>query len=555
MATQGTPVLTASSPPPARWLRRPLAAAAAFATFSVLGAVWGPVASATPPDTCESGTGLDLASVLADGGTYTLAEPLTLQCELSVASDTTAVLDLGGNTLTIYGNGGTAGVAHGADGSDAPATLTNDGTLVITDGTLNITGGSGGAGVAGSSGAPGEAGTEGSPEGGPGGAGGDGGSGGDGGDSIAGYGIVVLRNANLVATGGAGGVGGTGGTGGAGGIDYVTSEPAANGASGSPGTDGEGGAGLKSGVVASDGGSVTISSGAEHSVLIDGNGATNPASFTAYGSGAIVSAVGKLAAEPVSWPTRDGKVPDGWFTAATGGAPINDTPIWDTPTVYAHWPAAPPPPAGDSSSGSGGSSSPTTTSIPATTAAPVTTSAAPSTDKTSAPSTTTSIPTNNVKDPVTFTSSQAPTAPPLPGASSVNDTSASQFDVDTHTPTQGGDLTLVARGFKPGSVVDFWMHSAPTYLGSAIADVLGIAVLPVKLDKSLVGEHHVQSVGIGLLGEPRNLAQPITIAAPSALASTGFPTLPVALISLIMIAAGAALLMMRRRPLQRGSHL
>lgn len=173
-----------------------------------------------------------------------------------------------------------------------------------------------------------------------------------------------------------------------------------------------------------------------------------------------------------------------------------------------------------------------------------------------ASTTSTSIPTNNLKNPETFASNQAPAPQPLPGESSVNDTSASQFDVDTHTPTQGGDLTLVARGFKPGSVVDFWMHSIPVYLGSAIADIHGIAVLPVKLDATVVGAHHVQSIGIGLLGEPRNLAQPIRITAP-ALASTGFATLPITAVALLLIAAGVALVKIqphRRRPERSTSH-
>jgi Fibronectin type III domain len=100
----------------------------------------------------------------------------------------------------------------------------------------------------------------------------------------------------------------------------------------------------------------------------------------------------------------------------------------------------------------------------------------------------------------------SPTPVPLPV-----DTDSSSLAVSTHTPASGSALTLTAMGFKPGTAVQFWIHSHPTFLGTAVADSAGTATLAVKLNPALDKLHYVQAVGLGTHGEARNLAQTITI--------------------------------------------
>ncbi len=125
---------------------------------------------------------------------------------------------------------------------------------------------------------------------------------------------------------------------------------------------------------------------------------------------------------------------------------------------------------------------------------------------------------------------------------------SSDLELSDSTPEQGGTVTLEAIGFRPGTQVDFWIHSTPQLLGSAIANGAGVATLTVALPSALTGAHTVQALGISIAGVNRNLTQSLTIAArPAALATTGSDaaapfTAAGALLAagLVLAAAGAA---------------
>lgn len=455
--------------------------------------------------------------------------------------DVEATVDVTGGAGGAGGNGGDGGNAaadsarSGADGGDGKdggvggVGIHNEGTVIV-GGTLTANGGKGGDGGAGGSAGTGDGneGQDGQP--------GEGGNGGAGGiriDNQAAF--ITARGGNWSGYSGAGGAGGA--------------SDGTNGSDGQPG--GQGTAGFAT------------------SAYYDAN---LPDGCTAKGYYNIAwpSLDGRtvddgLAFLPATWPSCTGFERTGWASGkdpkATGYHTFTGTEtLTNGLSIFAVWAEAEPDDnsgtdnsgtdnSGDDNSGSDSNSDTTPTT---TTSAPVTTTKPTPATTTTKPTPTTgtsptSIPTNNLASPETFVSAHAPAPQPLPGMSQANDSSASRFDVNTHKPTQGGDLTLTARGFKPGTVVDFWMHSTPTYLGSAIADIHGIAVLPVKLTPDLVGDHHVQSIGTGLLGEPRNLAQPITIVAPAALASTGVASAPLVFLAVLLLAGGAALMLADRR--------
>lgn len=116
--------------------------------------------------------------------------------------------------------------------------------------------------------------------------------------------------------------------------------------------------------------------------------------------------------------------------------------------------------------------------------------------------------------------------------------------LDNDTPAQGGTIELVAEGFRPGTQVDFWIHSTPRLLGSANADGAGIARLTVALPAGLTGAHTVQALGISPGGASWNLTRTLTIAASSGgLAATGVEVAPIATRGLLLVLTGLALLL------------
>lgn len=608
-----SPATGHDAPRRATRLRRIGTAALAAGTFIGLGAMLGPVGVANASGSCSAaksyftgGEHTVSADVVGTECEISVsgAVILNLNANLTITGDggeSGLSIDTGGSlavtgtgTLRVTGGAGKKGSdgdpgsvstgstdatdGHNADSAGGEGSVgiwVSDGGVLDLEALADVTGGEGGVG--GNGGAGGNA-AEGSERSGA--AGGDGTDGGVGGTGIYNAGTVIVGG-TLTVNGGNGGDGGAAGDGGTGdGSEGQDGEP------GRAGTGGKGGTGIdnKAAFITARGGNLTsnggqggqaggapgsVRAGFDTSAYYDAN---RPDGCTAKGYYNIAwpSLNGRtvddgLALLPTSWPSCTGFEHTGWANGKDPGASGYRT-VTGTETltngmsIFAVWAEAEPDDnsgddtgdnSGDNNDGDTGQNqnqnpvTTTTSATPTTSSAPATTTSAPPTTSTA------SIPTNNLKNPETFTSSAAPAPQPLPAVSEVDDTSASQFDVDTHTPTQGGDLTLTARGFKPGTVVDFWMHSTPVYLGSAIADIHGIAVLPVILAPELIGDHHVQSIGIGLLGEPRNLAQPITIKAPSALASTGTAAAPLIFLAVLLFAGGAALILADRRRTQR----
>lgn len=119
---------------------------------------------------------------------------------------------------------------------------------------------------------------------------------------------------------------------------------------------------------------------------------------------------------------------------------------------------------------------------------------------------------------------------------------SSDLTLSDSTPSQGGTVTLEAIGFRPGTQVDFWIHSTPQLLGSAIANGAGIATLTTPLPAALTGSHTAQALGISVAGTARNLTQSLTIAAlPGALSSTGSETAAPLTVAVLLLVAGLAL--------------
>jgi hypothetical protein len=141
------------------------------------------------------------------------------------------------------------------------------------------------------------------------------------------------------------------------------------------------------------------------------------------------------------------------------------------------------------------------------------------------------------------TPSSSPTPTSLPPGPDSADLAVSQDQ-----PQQGGTEDLTATGFKPGTNVDFWLHSVAHYLGSAKAGADGTATLKVVLPASFSGPHTVQATGVGTNGKARNLKQSIVIghavaaSSQDALSSTGFNSDDLLLMAVGVMALGFVLL-------------
>lgn len=84
------------------------------------------------PPTAETAEEVFLAAI-AQGGTVTLTDNLTLAEGLTISKDNDVVLDLGGKTLTLSG---TVTVQDGAYETGSMAGIANEGTLTIKNGTV-----------------------------------------------------------------------------------------------------------------------------------------------------------------------------------------------------------------------------------------------------------------------------------------------------------------------------------------------------------------------------------------------------------------------------------
>ncbi|WP_028046252.1 LPXTG cell wall anchor domain-containing protein [Cellulomonas sp. URHE0023] len=116
----------------------------------------------------------------------------------------------------------------------------------------------------------------------------------------------------------------------------------------------------------------------------------------------------------------------------------------------------------------------------------------------------------------------------------------------------GATTTLVSSGNLPGETVSFYLHSDPILLGTAVADVQGVARLTVTLPADVpAGEHHVVTIG-ATSGTQSQIAVTLAAATPTAsstLPVTGSNGRSLAAVATTLVLAGASLVLVRRRVL------
>ncbi len=219
------------------------------------------------------------------------------------------------------GDGGRAG--DGGNGGDGSAALTNHGTLVLVNGTVDASGGDGGDGGSGGDGGDGGDGLDANAFcGGDGGAGGDGGDGGEGGGGLVNDGTLArVDNVSLIAQAGQGGARGIPGRGGPGGTSPRDCSDGRTGASGSDAAAGADGVAFQFAVP-----ELTLAAPDANALH----------TFGAYAA-TVGDATSALATALPGWPARTGYTFDGWFDAETGGDQAGDGDAVDGQTLYAQW--------------------------------------------------------------------------------------------------------------------------------------------------------------------------------------------------------------------------
>jgi len=114
---------------------------------------------------------------------------------------------------------------------------------------------------------------------------------------------------------------------------------------------------------------------------------------------------------------------------------------------------------------------------------------------------------------------------------------------------QGSTVTLTGSGYAPNSTVNVYIYSTPTLLGTVVTDGSGSFSKAFTIPTTLApGSHHLVAAGVDANGNPRYLVSSVTVAQGSGtLAWTGFETLPVLGVGVLVVALGAGLVVLGRR--------
>jgi len=115
--------------------------------------------------------------------------------------------------------------------------------------------------------------------------------------------------------------------------------------------------------------------------------------------------------------------------------------------------------------------------------------------------------------------------------------------------TAGQKLTLQGAGFAPNSTVQLTVFSTPVSLGTTVADGTGAFSAEVTIPAGLTnGTHHLVASGVDASGAVRNLVTEVTLSGGTpALAYTGFSPAPYIGGGLVLLLAGAGLVVAGRR--------
>jgi len=112
----------------------------------------------------------------------------------------------------------------------------------------------------------------------------------------------------------------------------------------------------------------------------------------------------------------------------------------------------------------------------------------------------------------------------------------------------GEQVTLTGDGYLPGSTIQLIVYSTPVSLGTTVADAAGRFSATVTVPTALAsGTHHLVAAGVDADGNPRYLVTEILVSGGTGLAYTGFSPAPYLGGGLVLLLAGAGLVLAGRR--------
>jgi LPXTG-motif cell wall-anchored protein len=126
---------------------------------------------------------------------------------------------------------------------------------------------------------------------------------------------------------------------------------------------------------------------------------------------------------------------------------------------------------------------------------------------------------------------------------------------DSGAKMEGSDIVLThdtpirvfGKGFKPGSEVEVWVFSTPTFLGTATVSADGTFSKFFTIPSSIeAGNHTLQAEGVNTADQPRAVSAGVIVRGEE-MPETGSNPAPIAMIAGALLLAGFALLTSRRR--------
>ena len=126
---------------------------------------------------------------------------------------------------------------------------------------------------------------------------------------------------------------------------------------------------------------------------------------------------------------------------------------------------------------------------------------------------------------------------------------------DDAVKMEGSDIVLMndtpirvfGKGFKPGSEVEVWVFSTPTFLGTATVAADGTFSKYFTIPSSIeTGHHTLQAEGVNTSDQPRAVSAGVIVRGEE-MPNTGSNPAPVLMLAGTLMLAGFALLASRRR--------
>jgi hypothetical protein len=120
------------------------------------------------------------------------------------------------------------------------------------------------------------------------------------------------------------------------------------------------------------------------------------------------------------------------------------------------------------------------------------------------------------------------------------------------TLTRSREVEVSGQGFAPGTLVDVWLFSSPTFLGTVLVDADGTFKASLEVSSGIaIGEHTLQANGISSDGATRSLNLGVRVVdAAIELPATG-ATWTLRFVSLWVFMTGVIAVSIRRRLIYR----